>query len=104
MLPVIFWIHGGAFYAGDGGIEENGPEFLMDQNIVLVTINYRLGPFGNELLPFGTDLYNGLICVNAGFLSSGDQDIPGNFGLKDQVMALKWVQSHIENFGGDKKK
>jgi carboxylesterase type B len=46
LLPVIFWIHGGAFYAGDGGMEENGPEFLMDQPIVLVTINYRLGPFG----------------------------------------------------------
>jgi len=45
-LPVIFWIHGGAFYAGDGGIEENGPEFLMDQDVVLVTINYRLGAFG----------------------------------------------------------
>lgn len=49
MLPVIFWIHGGAFYAGDGGIEENGPEFLMDQNIIIVTINYRLGPFGKEI-------------------------------------------------------
>jgi carboxylesterase type B len=45
------------------------------------------------------------IClIVAGFLSSGDQDIPGNFGLKDQVMALKWVQTHIENFGGDKEK
>jgi carboxylesterase type B len=40
----------------------------------------------------------------AGFLSSGDQEIPGNFGLKDQVMALKWVQTHIKNFGGDKEK
>ncbi|CAB3376450.1 Hypothetical predicted protein [Cloeon dipterum] len=83
-LPVIFWIHGGAFYAGDGGIEENGPEFLMDQNIVLVTINYRLGAFG--------------------FLSSGNQKIQGNFGMKDQVLALKWVQENIEFFNGDKSK
>jgi carboxylesterase type B len=72
LLPVIFWIHGGAFYAGDGGIEENGPEFLMDQNIVLVTINYRLGPFGNELL-CQHDLINlGYVCRFPKFRRSGN--------------------------------
>ncbi|KAF4522636.1 hypothetical protein B566_EDAN011035 [Ephemera danica] len=81
LLPVLFWIHGGAFYAGDGGTELNGPEFLMDQEILLVTINYRLGPFG--------------------FLSSGNQVVPGNFGMKDSVMAMKWVRDNIDNFGGD---
>jgi carboxylesterase type B len=39
-----------------------------------------------------------------GFLSSGDQKIPGNFGMKDQVMALKWVRDNIDYFGGDREK
>ncbi|XP_033228941.1 esterase FE4-like [Belonocnema kinseyi] len=59
-----------------------GPLYLMDQDIVLVTINYRLGLLG--------------------FLSTGDSVAPGNFGLKDQVLALKWVQKNIQVFGGDK--
>lgn len=53
----------------------------MDHDVVLVTFNYRLGVFG--------------------FLSSGDENAPGNAGLKDQLLALKWVQSNIEAFGGD---
>ncbi|XP_049860475.1 venom carboxylesterase-6-like isoform X1 [Schistocerca gregaria] len=78
-LPVMFWIHGGGWIDGSGiGYE---PDFLMNHDIVLVTINYRLGPLG--------------------FLSTEDAASPGNFGLKDQVAALRWVRENIEAFGGD---
>lgn len=53
----------------------------MDEDIIFVTINYRLGAFG--------------------FLSTGDATVPGNNGLKDQVNALKWVKANIQKFGGN---
>ncbi|KAL1506431.1 hypothetical protein ABEB36_005802 [Hypothenemus hampei] len=84
-LSVMVWIHGGGFVSGSGYISSGfGPKFFMDANVILVTFNYRLGVFG--------------------FLSSGDAVIPGNFGLKDQTMALKWLQDNIKYFGGDPKK
>ncbi|KYM93602.1 PREDICTED: venom carboxylesterase-6-like [Cyphomyrmex costatus] len=81
-MPVIFWIHGGAFQCGSGILY--GSKYLMDHNVILVTINYRLGPMG--------------------FLSTEDEVVPGNMGLKDQNMALRWVSQNIEWFGGDPKK
>ncbi|XP_050428100.1 juvenile hormone esterase-like [Adelges cooleyi] len=78
-LPVMFWIHGGAFVVGSGGT--GGPDYFMDKDVVLVSINYRLGLLG--------------------FLSTEDEVIPGNFGMKDQVMALRWVKENIGHFGGD---
>ncbi|XP_049948014.1 juvenile hormone esterase-like [Schistocerca serialis cubense] len=81
LLPVMVWIHGGAFMMGSGNTDLYGPEHLLEHDIVLVTLNYRVGVLG--------------------FLSTGDEVIPGNVGLKDQVMALKWVKSNIANFGGD---
>jgi carboxylesterase type B len=79
-VPVIFYIHGGAFMFGASNFY--GPENIMEsQNMILVTINYRLGVLG--------------------FLSTEDEAIPGNFGMKDQVEALKWVQRNIEAFNGD---
>lgn len=80
-LPVMVWIHGGGFVTGSGDVDFYGPEYLMDQQVVLVTINYRLGPFG--------------------FLTTADADAPGNYGLHDQVLALEWVQANIAAFGGD---
>ncbi|XP_060847593.1 juvenile hormone esterase-like isoform X1 [Rhopalosiphum padi] len=80
-LPVMFWIHGGGFLAGHSGSNVYGPEYFMDKDVVFVSINYRLGLFG--------------------FISTEDDVIPGNYGLKDQVMALRWVQENIANFGGD---
>ncbi|PSN35632.1 hypothetical protein C0J52_24363 [Blattella germanica] len=80
-VPVMFWIHGGGFYVGSGNSDFYGPDYLVNQNVLLVTINYRLGALG--------------------FLSTGDAVIPGNNGLKDQVMALRWVQQNISKFGGD---
>lgn len=57
---------------------------MLDNDVILVTFNYRLGVLG--------------------FLSNNDTVIPGNNGLKDQSMALKWVHENIEYFGGDKGK
>lgn len=80
--PVIFYIHPGAFAQTSGQSKYfAGPQNFMDRDVVLVTINYRLGALG--------------------FLSTGTGDAPGNNGLKDQVMALKWVKLHIGRFGGD---
>ncbi|CAF4933399.1 unnamed protein product [Pieris macdunnoughi] len=78
-LPVLVFIHGGAFMFGTGNIY--GPQRIMDWNMVVVTINYRLGPLG--------------------FLSTGDNVVPGNAGLKDQNLALIWVKKNIRYFGGN---
>ncbi|PAV62372.1 hypothetical protein WR25_23880 [Diploscapter pachys] len=81
--PVIVFIHGGDFQTGAGSdlpqtaILDN----FVSRKIVFVTINYRLGPIG--------------------FLSGGDDDLPGNLGLWDQIWALKWVKANAEVFGGD---
>ncbi|XP_075972287.1 esterase B1-like [Anticarsia gemmatalis] len=80
-LPVLFFIHGGGFKSGSGNVDSFGPDFFMRKYIVLVTINYRLDALG--------------------FLSLGTEEVPGNAGLKDQVLALKWVQQNIKYFGGD---
>ncbi|TRY76473.1 hypothetical protein TCAL_05343 [Tigriopus californicus] len=81
-LPVMVFIHGGAFIVGSGGLETASPEpFLETEEVVFVTFNYRLGPLG--------------------FLSTEDEFLPGNNGLKDQIMALKWIQAHISDFNGN---
>ncbi|XP_045768327.1 juvenile hormone esterase-like isoform X1 [Maniola jurtina] len=84
-LPVMFFIHGGLYIYGSGNDDMYGPDFLIDQNdVVVVTINYRLD--------------------NLGFLVLDTADVPGNAGMKDQVAALRWVQRNIKNFGGDPNK
>jgi len=77
--PVIVWIHGGNF--GRGSAAEYNPDYLLDEDIVLVTLQYRLGMFG--------------------FLSTESADASGNYGLLDQIAGLKWVQANIEAFSGD---
>ncbi|XP_066142507.1 venom carboxylesterase-6-like isoform X2 [Euwallacea fornicatus] len=78
-LPVMFWIYGGSFREGSSDIY--GPQLLLQQNVVVVSFNYRLGFFG--------------------FLSTEDEEAPGNYGIKDIIQALKWVKSNIFQFGGD---
>lgn len=82
-LPVAVYIHGGGFQMSYGVDDMFGGDFLLQKDIIYVTMNYRVGPFG--------------------FLSLSDPtlNIPGNAGLKDQVLALKWVQKNIARFGGD---
>lgn len=83
--PVVVYIHGGAFFAGTGGPSVTGADYFMDSNdVIFVTMNYRLGPLG--------------------FLSTGDSNMPGNFGLKDQALAIEWVRKNIKFFGGDDSK
>ncbi|PSN47919.1 hypothetical protein C0J52_03361 [Blattella germanica] len=81
LRPVMFYIHTGVLWYGSGTREYQGPDFLMDHGVVVVTINFRLGFLG--------------------FLSLQSAEVPGNNGLKDQVMALRWVQQNIAQFGGD---
>jgi len=80
-LPVIAYIHGGAFLSGTCDDIVYPPARLMNHNIVVVTIQYRLGVFG--------------------FLATGDGASHGNYGLMDQNLALQWVHDNIDRFGGD---
>lgn len=101
----MVWIHGGYFLQGSGNYEEFGPDFLLMENILYVSLNYRLGIFGlfttlqeREFL-IKKKLFK--LYQLVGFLSTADNEAPGNFGLKDQLLALRWVQNNIRNFGGD---
>ncbi|XP_035826311.1 para-nitrobenzyl esterase isoform X2 [Aplysia californica] len=77
---VMVFIHGGGYVVGSSN-EYNTGNVVTTHDIVFVTINYRLGVLG--------------------FLSTGDQSSPGNFGLWDMTLALKWVKNNIASFGGD---
>jgi len=85
--PVMVWIHGGAFVNGSGSTPwYDGTRFAQHGDLVVVTINYRLGALGFlHLAPFDRDRF-----ADA-----------GNCGLLDQIAALEWVRDNIENFGGD---
>jgi para-nitrobenzyl esterase len=84
--PVMVWIHGGGFTGGSGSIPwYDGSQLVRRGDVVVVTLNYRLGAFGW--------LYLG--GVDPAWASSG------NAGLLDQVAALQWVQDNISSFGGD---
>ncbi|XP_037671544.1 liver carboxylesterase 1 [Choloepus didactylus] len=79
-LPVMVWIHGGGLLVG-GASTYDGLALSAHENVVVVTIQYRLGIWG--------------------FFSTGDEHGPGNWGHLDQVAALHWVQENIANFGGN---
>ncbi|KAJ6636666.1 Acetylcholinesterase-1 [Pseudolycoriella hygida] len=81
-LPVMVWIHGGSFHIGSGNQDDfNGIVLSAIGEVVVVTLNYRLGFFG--------------------FLNTELESAAGNMGLYDQAAALKWVNENIENFGGN---
>ena len=80
LKPVMIWIHGGGFIFGSSnGFDASVLSTYGD--VIVVTINYRLAQYG--------------------FLSSGDKELPGNLGLWDQHLAIKWVHDNIHAFGGD---
>src|ERR1041385_850940 len=87
-LPVMVWIHGGAFVFGSGGDPfYAGAELARTRGVVVVTINYRL---------------NGLGFLAHPALDAEDPDhTSGNYGIRDQIAALQWVQRNIHEFGGD---
>lgn len=80
---MLVWIYGGGFQVGEATRDMYSPDFFMSKDVVLVSISYRLGALG--------------------FLSLEDPElnVPGNAGLKDQIMGLRWVKENIEAFGGD---
>lgn len=86
-LPVIFWIHGGAFMTGYGHSAHFDGEHFARQGVILVTINYRLNIFG--------------WMVSKELDAENEKGISGNYGLLDQIAALKWVRRNIASFGGD---
>ncbi|XP_013141513.1 PREDICTED: juvenile hormone esterase-like isoform X2 [Papilio polytes] len=83
-LPVLVWIYGGGFQIGFAGRFLYGPKYFVRHDIILVTVNYRVGPYG-------------FMCLN-------DPKVPGNQGFKDQLLALRWIKDNIGSFGGNSDK
>ena len=82
LRPVLFWIHGGGFTGGTGADPlSDGGNLASREDLVVVTINYRLSTLG--------------------FLAIPGTEIKGNFGIGDQITALQWVYANIASFGGD---
>ncbi|MGH9822911.1 MAG: carboxylesterase/lipase family protein [Blastocatellia bacterium] len=84
-LPVMVWIHGGGFYLGEGATYDG--ENLARLGAIVVTINYRLGVFG--------------FFAHPALSKQSGSGVSGNYGMLDQIAALKWVKRNIAAFGGD---
>ncbi|XP_018401574.1 PREDICTED: esterase E4-like [Cyphomyrmex costatus] len=80
-LPVLVFVHGGFYMIGSSDSNLYAPDYLLEQNIILVTLNYRLSVLG--------------------FFSTTNEVAPGNYGLKDIKMALEWIQENIHSFEGN---
>jgi len=86
-LPVMVWIHGGAFVSGAGSLAIYDGHNLAEKDVVVVTVNYRLGALGLMAHPL--------------LSQESPEGVSGNYGLFDQVAALEWVQENVDVFGGD---
>ena len=86
-LPVMVWIHGGAFTSGTGSLPIYDGHNLAGKEVVVVTINYRLGALGLMAHPLLSE--------------ESPNGVSGNYGLLDQVAALEWVRDNIDVLGGD---
>jgi para-nitrobenzyl esterase len=95
-LPVFFWIHGGALVTGTGA-QYDASQMVLDNDIVVVTINYRLGALGWLAQTSLEPGQNGIVAPGI-FMHPGDA---GNYGLMDQQFAMAWVRANISAFGGD---
>lgn len=87
LAPVMVWFHGGSHMTGSGADFLYQSDTLPKKGVVLVTINYRLGPFGYLAHPE--------------LSKDSPEGISGNYGLLDQIKSLEWVQANIAAFGGD---
>ncbi|XP_031622018.1 esterase B1-like [Contarinia nasturtii] len=81
-LATLVFFHGGGYIAGTADNRFFGPDFFVENDVILVTLNFRLGVLG--------------------FMSLGLPEYSGNMGLKDQQLAMKWIYENIEAFGGDR--
>src|SRR5690606_37680695 len=86
-LPVMVWIHGGALLRGGSSEPMYDGTKLAQQGIVVVSINYRLGLLG--------------FFAHPALSAESAQGVSGNYGLLDQIEALRWVRDNIARFGGD---
>lgn len=86
-LPVMMWIHGGAYMGGYGHEMEFDGEAFCKRGVILVTINYRLGALGFFAHPELSEI--------------DPHRVSGNYGILDQIQALKWIRQNIAAFGGD---
>ncbi|XP_063831060.1 juvenile hormone esterase-like [Ostrinia nubilalis] len=80
-LPILVFVHGGAWVCGSGDADFSGPEYMVSRGVIIITFNYRLDFLG--------------------FLSLNTSKIPGNNGLRDMVTLLRWVQANAAYFGGN---
>ena len=86
-LPVMVWIHGGGFSIGSNSMSTYNMARIAKKGVVAVSINYRLNFFGQFAHPWLTE--------------ESEHKASGNYSLMDQILALKWVQNNIGQFGGD---
>lgn len=86
-LPVLVWIHGGGYTTGSGSQGIYDGASLARHGAIVVTINYRLGPLG--------------FLAHPALSGESPQQVSGNYGILDQIQALRWVQDNIAAFGGD---
>ncbi|CAL8134354.1 unnamed protein product [Orchesella dallaii] len=82
LLPVIMWIPAGSSVFGRSRF--HGPKYMLREDVIFIPVNHRVGLFG--------------------YLTTGDEQCPGNWGLKDQALAVEWVHDNIREFGGDPNK
>lgn len=85
--PVLVWIHGGGFGSGSGTTPIYEGTEMAKKGVVFVTINYRLGIFG--------------FMAHPGLSAESPENVSGNYGILDQIEALKWIRKNITAFGGD---
>ena len=90
LLPVMVWIYGGGFSSGSAADPWYDGSLLAHKGVVFVTITYRVGPLGFLAHPV--------------LSAESKNQVSGNYGLLDQIAALKWIQNNIAHFGGDRKK
>lgn len=86
-LPVLVWIYGGGFSFGSTSTPVHNGEHLARKGVVLVSVNYRVGPFG--------------FLAHPELSAESPRHVSGNYGLLDQIAGLQWVKKNIAAFGGD---